>query len=60
MSQLSETAEKALCRIYRQSAENQKIELNLNTPIKHLNLRMKILRNQFPYDMEEMCERWGI
>ncbi len=60
MSQLSETAEKALCRIYRQSAENQKIELNLNTLIKHLNLRMKILQNQFPYDMEEMCERWGI
>jgi hypothetical protein len=60
MSQLSETAEKALCKIYRQSAENQKIELNLNTPVKDLQKRLRILNNQYPYDMEKLCERWGI
>jgi len=53
-------AEKALCKIYRQSAENQKLDLSLNTPVKDFQKRIRILNNQYPYDMEKLCERWGI
>ena len=50
-------AEIALCKIYRQ---NQKLDLSLNTPVKDLQKRIRILNNQYPYDMEKLCERWGI
>jgi len=60
MSQLSDTAEKALCKIYRQQVENQKIYLSLNTPVKDFQKRIRILNNQYPYDMEKLCEVHGI
>lgn len=53
-------AEIALCKIYRQQVENQKIDLSLNTPVKDFQKRIRILNNQYPYDMEKLCERWGI
>ncbi len=53
-------AEQSLCKIYRQSYDNQKIDLNSNTPIKMFDARIKNLKRQFPEDIENMCERWGI
>ena len=57
---ITESAEKALCKIYRQQVENQKIDLSLNTPVKDFQKRIRILNNQYPWDMEKLCERWGI
>ena len=53
-------AEIALCKIYRQQVENQKLDLSLNTPVKDFQKRLRILNNQYPWDMEKLCERWGI
>lgn len=51
---------KSLCQIYANSYNNQKIDLNRNTPVKHFNERIKNLDRQFPYDMRYMCEKEGV
>jgi len=49
-----------LCQLYAASYRNQKIDVNKNTPLKCFNARIENLDRQFPENMRELCERYGV
>jgi hypothetical protein len=57
----AEEIEKSLCLMYRKSLNNQKIELDYKDRTHSIRLRIKNLDRQFrPYNMKELCEKYGI
>ena len=49
-----------LCKLYALSYQNQKIDVDKNSPFLCFNARIKNLDRQYPYDMREMCKFYGI
>ena len=53
--------EKTLCRLYRKSYDNQKIDIDYQNRRESFRLRVKNLDRQYAHlDMRALCEKHGI
>lgn len=55
-----EETEKSLCRIYRNTSENQKLNIHHQNSRQKVKERIENLNRQWPYDMERMCKEYEI
>jgi hypothetical protein len=53
-------AEKALCKIYINSYNNQKLSADYTCRLDSVRDRLKNLNKQFPYDMPTMLKKHGM
>lgn len=54
------SAEQALCRIYLNSYNNQKKDVNETGKRNVFSDRLKNLNRQFPYDMSEIVKKYNL